>query len=78
MHEPLKSGAQTFPRRDRSVPSCSTEDYATALRIDEQRRKAGGGRSARSGEAEDAAAALIKAVYRPNSPGVAHQLLLES
>lgn len=44
------------------------EDYASALRIDEQRRK-GGGRSARSGEADDAAATLIKAVYRPASGG---------
>ena len=40
-----------------------------ALRIDEQRRKAGAGRSARGGEAEDVPVALIKAVYRPTSAG---------
>ncbi len=46
----------------------AAEDYAAALRIDEQRRK-GGDRSARSGDADDAAVSLIKAVYRPASSG---------
>ena len=58
-----QSGAVVLTRR-----CAAAEDYAAALRIDEQRRK-GGGRSARSGEADDSAASLIKAVYRPASSG---------